>query len=564
MKKLFAYISVFQLFILMNFSVTLNAQEKIEIFPNIASQKKLKFCLDITSSVIVNRMGLIDSLIDKYEIDIVKTHISTDNFLSYKDYPLLEKKVDQDYINRYRSYFQKLKEKGVYLVLGGNEPILPTNLLEKYPEMKDIYNWKLWKFIEDKTKELFDVIPEMDFYYIYLWETPTINSDIQFQDFRTRTNLNKYPYYSDADYLKYLMDAYSKAAHSRNKNFMIMSHSHFPYQEQIMIEACKETDKNYPFIIQYKHGAGDFSPFQPFSNVLLSITDREGHFMFDGAGEYVGNSLVPYCFPEEIQANVQKALTSNPGISTLVMRTHWGPNILFDTPNEVNFYTLYRLAEDPFTPVETIWDDWVTERFGPKAKEKVISALKRSDEIGKKIFFVDGLRAFNHSKFADLPYTESRFVNLAKSNARWKPYDVMGNYRANELLNYPREYLIKEIHADRDEALRLINLSLKDIEDVKKELRPEDYKLLKDQFTRQKDLANVSKLHLEAFFRYRIEKTGAMEKGEENRRKLELCLNDMEKMAVEIEKEKRGFLLLEPAMIRKYINDVRLEINKYN
>jgi len=249
----------------------------------------------------------------------------------------------------------------------------------------------------------------------------------------------------------------------------------------------------------------------------------------------------------------------------LNMRVNWNYGSLFGKPNEINFYALSKLADDPFTPVEKIWEDWATERFGEKAADKVISALKRTDDIGRKIFYIEGMWVFNHSAFANLPYVESHIVNYAKCTAELKPEDIMGNYKMNELLNYPREYLIRELQADRDEALRLNALSLQDIEDAAKVLKPEDYKMLKEQLTRQRDMAKASKLHLEALFRYRIEKLNSSDKGTGNRQKLEICLQQIEKMADEMEGVyKNNFPFLKASLLREYTVQIRESLLKIN
>lgn len=295
---------------------------------------------------------------------------------------------------------------------------------------------------------------------------------------------------------------------------------------------------------------------------MQTITDMSAHLQFDGAGEYWGQTLTPYCFPEEIQARVQHALSHNPSINTLSMRTNWVYGSIFGRPNEINFYALAKLAEDPFTPIEQIWKGWATERFGEKAADKVISALKRTDDIGRKIFYVEGMWVFNHSELANLAYLESHVVTYAKSTARLKPWDILGNYKMNELLNYPREQVINDVLDDRDEALRLNALSLQDIEDARTTLKPDDYKMLKEQLTRQRDMANASKLHLEAFFRYRIEKLNCAEKGAENRKKLENCLRQLEKMGGEMDqKYDKTFPLLKSSLFREYAKHIREAIN---
>ncbi|MDD4922505.1 MAG: hypothetical protein PHS30_08535 [Bacteroidales bacterium] len=546
------------------------AQETVQIYPNLKSQKKLKLCATFTNTVFQNGnpeefLKTLESAIDKYGIDVVMAHhFESDQWLNYKGYEKLEAKPDAKFISQYRGYYKRIKNKGVSLVISGGEPVAPANLFEKYPEMKNFNNGKFWQFIENKTKELYDVIPEMDCFEIYLWETPMCHDDRSFPDAEYNRAYG-YPYYSYADYFKYMFDAFSRAAQSKNKEFMLLTFSHFPYQEKIMIDALKDRDKNYPFLLDHKSQPGDWTPFKPANNIMQKVTDMPAMLQFDGTGEYWGQSLTPYCYPEEIQARVQHALTANQNINTLNMRTNWMNGSLFGKPNEINFYALSKLADDPFTPIETIWKGWATERFGEKASDKVISALKRTDDIGRRIFYVDGVWIFCHSAMSNLPYLESHVINYAKCMFELKPEEIMGNYRLNELLNYPREYLIQEILAERDEAIRLNAMSLQDIEDAKKDLKPEDYKLLNEQLTRQRDLAIASKPHMEAFIRYRIEKMNAPEKGPVNRQKLELCLQKMEKMGIEMNKVYQDkFPFLKSSLFQEYVGQVREAVAKYH
>jgi hypothetical protein len=539
------------------------AQETVEIYPNLKTQKKLKLCATFIGLSDTIFLTTLESAIDKYGIDMVQTHgFNSDKWLTYKGYDKLKANPDQNFINKARSYYKRIKSKGVYLIISGGEPVCPKDIFEKYPEMKMINNNKFWKFVEDKTKELYDVIPEMDCFEIYLWETEMVNDNKVFAEFEFNRAFG-YPYYSRADYFRYMLDAFSRAAHSRHKDFQLLTFSHFPYQEQIMIDALKNRDKNYPFILDHKCQPGDWVPFKPANNIMQTITDMPALLEFDGTGEYWGQSLLPYCYPEEIQARLQHALSGNQNINTLNMRVNWYNGSLFGKPNEINFYALSKLADDPFTPIEKIWKGWAAERFGEKASDKVISALKRTDDIGRKIFYIEGMWVFNHSAFANLPYVESHIVNYAKGTAELKPEDIMGNYKMNELLNYPREYLIREVQADRNEALRLNALSLQDIEDAKSNLAPADYKMLKEQLTRQRDMAKASILHLEALFRYRIEKLAAPEKGPENRKKLDTCLQQMEKLGEEMEKVYgNDFPFLRVSLFISYVQQIREAVNK--
>jgi len=128
----------------------------------------------------------------------------------------------------------------------------------------------------------------------------------------------------------------------------------------------------------------------------------------------------------------------------------------------------------------------------------------------------------------------------------------------NQLLNYPDESLIREVLADRDEALRMNAMSLKDIVDAKQDLSNADYALLTEQLTRQREMAKASKLQMEAYFRYRIEKLNGKDKGTENRQKLEACLKQMEKMGEEIEKiYGNDFPFLKASLFNQYVQQIR-------
>jgi hypothetical protein len=539
------------------------SQGTVEIYPNVQSQKKLKLCAVFLGYGYEKQdraelLLTLEDAIDKYKIDIINAHgFNSDDWLTYKGYDKIMKIPDQDAILRHREYYQRLKKKGVSLIIGAAEPVVPKDLFEKYPEMKNVNNQQFWKFMEDKTKELYDLFPEMDCFEIYLWETPMANDIQEFKEIEFN-NYPRFPYYSHSDAFKYMFEAMSKAAIHKNKEFMLLTFSHYPFQEQMIIDALKNRDRNFPFLLDHKSQSGDWMPVKPANNVMQTITDMPAHLQFDGTGEYWGQGLMPYCYPEEIQARVQHALSNNHNINTLSMRVNWANGHIFGKPNEVNFYALSKLAEDPFTPIEQIWKGWAVERFGDKSADKVISALKRTDDIGRTIFFVEGMWIFNHSEFSNLNYLESHAVSYAKATAILKPWDIMGNYKMNELLNYPREQIIHDVLNDKDEALRLNALSLQDIEDAKKTLKHDDYQMLKEQLTRQRDMARASKLHLEAFLRYRIEKLNKLEKGAENREKLEACLLLIEKMAIEMDqKYKEEFPFLKGSLLRNYAKQIR-------
>ena len=101
---------LFLLIIYMSFVDVSRAQETVEIYPNLKSQKKLKLCAVFTNTVFRNEnpdefMKTLKSAIDKYKINVVNAHhFSTDQWVSYKGYDKVTAKPDQNSISKYRSY----------------------------------------------------------------------------------------------------------------------------------------------------------------------------------------------------------------------------------------------------------------------------------------------------------------------------------------------------------------------------------------------------------------------------------------------------------------------------
>ena len=265
-----------------------------------------------------------------------------------------------------------------------------------------------------------------------------------------------------------------------------------------------------------------------------------------------------------IQQRLQDALEKNPNIDTIQTNaTEFAGDVFIfnrDTYNEINMYAVYKLAQDPYIPIEQIWQEWAENRFGKKAAKKVISALKRTNDIGNLTYYIEGIWVQNHSLISDLPYLENHLLCYSKNMLRWKPDDFRMKALIREVVDNPREHTIEWVVADRQEALRLSDLSLKDIESAKKDLPKAEYKKLKYQLTLQRRFVETSIPHIESFLRYRIQKKTP---SAENLEKLEKALKKLEKKGDEVEKiYKEKAVILTAKDIRLYVKQVREALAK--
>ena len=509
----------------------------------------------------------LEDAIDEYGIGELMVHgFHPDHFATYAEFPKVAQTVDAGRLAALRKQLRRFKKHGIKITLSGGGPRVPAGFFEAYPQARLVAEGHFKRLLASSTAEMFRLIPEADCLEIYLWETPMLNDTDYFKglceaEFTSAANLMPRPYYSPAEYITELLTGYATGAQAAGKEFMFLTFSHHPWQERLVIEALKKMDRALPVSLDHKCQPGDWSPYRPANNVMLNVTERPCMLLFDGTGEYWGQSVVPYCYPQEIQQRLWHALEHNPSFDSLGMRVLWaaGHNV-FGAFNEVNFYALSRLAHDPYLPIERIWGDWAEGRFGREAAPKVICALERSNRIGNLVYYIHGVWVQNHSQISDFPYLESHYIQYAKNVQEWFPQDFRGVALMKELLHAPREHTIEWVLADRQEALRLNQLSLDDVESVKASLPAGEYRKLRDQFTLQRRFIEVSLPHMEAFLRYRIELRAP---SAENRRRFAAAIQRLEQEAVAVENEyhEQAFVLT-AAQIRKYIRQVSEAMEK--
>jgi hypothetical protein len=309
----------------------------------------------------------------------------------------------------------------------------------------------------------------------------------------------------------------------------------------------------------HKSQSGDWDPYRGPNNVMLN-THSKSMILFDGVGEYWGGSRIPYCFPEEIQYRLINALNNNLHIESLGMRVfdYFDNGTLFDNYNEINFFALCKYAENPSTPTEGIWNEWAVIKFGEKAAPKVVEALKRTDDIGKKIYYFKGIWVQQHSLIASLDYMEAQVLHTGKAMLKWYPDNISDNALIEEFMNHPSEEIIQIAVNDRKEALEMCNQSIQDVESVKDWLQKREYQKLIGQLRVQKKYIEVCIYHIEAYLRYIIYKNNPDKK---NCNKLLPILSNLEELAKEINGLYNGNeRLLSGERITDYVNSIKAAI----
>ncbi len=161
--------------------------------------------------------------------------------------------------------------------------------------------------------------------------------------------------------------------------------------------------KGVEFTGMHKSDVQDWQPYNPFHANVGHVGNHPSIMEFDLAGEYVGQSELPYCAPGFYWFRLQY-LWKNKGIGA-VSRIQRGSNHALGTPNEINILAMRRLMEDIETPLEDIWKEFVESFYqvhpGSEDEQSLIAILKDTFPIRRKSHYALGIWALEKS--SDIP-----------------------------------------------------------------------------------------------------------------------------------------------------------------
>jgi len=210
---------IITLLIIITLSRVLYSQSSPE--PNRKENKQsYQTCIEIpitflTDSNYNSLLHLTKEMVLKYKIYEIRACCNQIyNFIDSQDFSLIKTSENREWVNKLRSEIEWFKKNDVKITLYmGGEPSLPNiafthdekPFFDVYPDAKYLDNGLLWKFLEDRTYKIFQLVPEADAFSFHLWETPLLNDLNYFSELRwqkdIRWHLGPNQYYSHTDYL---------------------------------------------------------------------------------------------------------------------------------------------------------------------------------------------------------------------------------------------------------------------------------------------------------------------------------------------------------------------------
>jgi len=212
------------------------------------------------------------------------------------------------------------------------------------------------------------------------------------------------------------------------------------------------TSEAVPFTGMHKGPVQDWQPYNPHHPCMGAIGAHPGIVELDVAGEYYGLSVLPWAAPGYYRYRLNQMWATG-GVGAILRVQRYAHHAL-GTPNEVNLLAVRRLLEAPGTPLDAIWEEFITGRYALLSMTPEFEALRRIFEdsfpIRRKSHYALGIWALE--KGSDLPDGMSLdMFNGRGKMPKWDP-DWQEVWDA---LDVPDEVVVRWLWQEGTEAVRL-------------------------------------------------------------------------------------------------------------
>jgi len=301
--------------------------------------------------------------------------------------------------------------------------------LEYYPdEFKSARDGKLnlddpkfWEWVKDDYRTMLKLIPNVDGIVLTFIETGA-RIENQFSE-KLLTASQKQAALIDT-LASVIIDEFNLKLYIRT--FM------YNTQELNSILECIDLIKNKNIIAMCKETPHDFFITHPVSQWVQSIK-LPVIIEFDCAHEFNGQSIVSSIFPEIHfkRWEYYKSLSNVIGFS--IRTDRYGTTTIIDHSSEINLYAIHQLANDQHINMESVYDNFIIQKYGKNVLEPVKKIFKKAPEIISSVYYTLGLNSANHSSL-NFDY---RSIYTRHVSGRWMENPTISiNHGVNKEFHY--------------------------------------------------------------------------------------------------------------------------------
>ncbi|NKE59015.1 hypothetical protein FXN61_20255 [Lentzea sp. PSKA42] len=388
----------------------------------------------------------------------------------------------------------------------------------------DLDNPAFWDWFRGDYRAMLDLVPRVDSIILTFIET---GARVENQhSTRLKTAEEK---------LAYLVDQIASVIDERGMLLYLRTFGYYPAEMERTIGAIDRV-QNKRVRVMAKAQPHDFFLTHPI-DVTVPRIKRPVLIEYDTTGEYNGQGKIANAFVAE-HADRLRHYRKLPNVIGYVARTdRYDESRITNTPTEINLFALKRASEGASN--SQIYLEFAARKYGLLAAPHVARALARSPEIITSTLYTLGSNSANHSRLDYDPYCSSYHRSVSgkwidppvthvrhgvnKSFHYWidvanhlaPPHcktDGVLRREAGYVLdrgwvtlgNLMTQVYLDHLNVEKNHGVKLAEASLRDIEHVRKLLRPNDYTQLKAYFERTVLTARLHRAVAKAYFGYRI------------------------------------------------------------
>lgn len=388
----------------------------------------------------------------------------------------------------------------------------------------DLDNPAFWDWFRGDYRQMLDLVPNVDSIILTFIETGARVENQHSTKLKTAE-----------EKLAYLVDQIASVIDERGMLLYLRTFGYYPAEMERTIGAIDRV-RSKRVRVMAKAQPHDFFLTHPI-DVTVPRIRRPVLIEYDTTGEYNGQGKIANALVAE-HADRLRHYRKLPNVIGYVARTdRYAESRITNTPTEINLFALKRASEGASN--SQIYLEFAARKYGLLAAPHVARALARSPEIVTSTLYTLGSNSANHSRLDYDPYCSSyhrsvsgKWVDPPETyvrhgvNKKFHYWIDVANHLApphcktDGILRREAGYVLdrgwvtpgnlmtlpylRDLTIEKNHGVQLAEASLRDVEHVRKLLRPNDYAQLKAYFERTVLTARLHRAVAKAYFGYRI------------------------------------------------------------
>ena len=249
----------------------------------------------------------------------------------------------------------------------------------------DLDKPEFWNWLKNDYRSMLDSLPKLDGIILTFIETGAHVEDQYSVKWKT-----------EKDKLANMVDSLASVIIDERGLEMYIRTFIYHKAELDALIGCVNTVKHPDVKVMTKEVPHDFFLTHPISDFISKI-NKDVLIEFDLGHEYNGQGVIASILPE-ITVERWKYYSKKDNVIGYVARTdRYNDTQNIGRSTEMNIYALNRISEDPDMAVETIVEEFVTEKYGESSAQILKNVFLKTDDIITSSLYTLGLHMNWHS-----------------------------------------------------------------------------------------------------------------------------------------------------------------------